>query len=320
LAIIGEETDEIVKYTNSQRIFETKRLTYQKELETRRTKQGIIEIETELSNYNSKTCNPDQFRLYMIKKIEINDRLMLPYSDPKYRKYQWYGYLNRMRCDNRLIETINHCFATVEERHEQQRETTIRKIQTGEKKRRKTHKRRIKKRRTHQRHEEECEPFSSSLHPSEQTILEHSHLTKVTEREDHITNMKKMNSQLEPRIIIMGDWSIGKQMRHLISTPNIRLKRLLARHFIMYDIDEFRTSCLHYETEERCDNLYLPIMNGQKQKIQKIHSVLTYQMKNNRLGCINRDRNACFNMRKLFKFYMETGGRPDRYTRGYNFD
>ena len=45
--------------------------------------------------------------------------------------------------------------------------------------------------------------------------------------------------------IIIGDWSIGKQMRNFISTPNLAIKRKLNTRFEVYNIDEFRTSCLN---------------------------------------------------------------------------
>jgi hypothetical protein len=70
--------------------------------------------------------------------------------------------------------------------------------------------------------------------------------------------------------------------------------------------DEFRTSCLSYKTEEICENLYLKFKKDPKQKERKIHSILTYQMENNRKGCINRDKNGCKNIQKVFKSYMET--------------
>jgi len=38
-------------------------------------------------------------------------------------------------------------------------------------------------------------------------------------------------------------------------------------------------------------------------------------MENNRKGCINRDRNACLNMKKIYKYYIETGERPKVYCR-----
>lgn len=46
-------------------------------------------------------------------------------------------------------------------------------------------------------------------------------------------------------------------MRNFISTPNLGVIRKLKERFGVYIIDEFRTSCLHYKTEERCENLYL---------------------------------------------------------------
>jgi hypothetical protein len=127
-------------------------------------------------------------------------------------------------------------------------------------------------------------------------------------------SIEKMKLEIVQPIIVMGDWSIGHQMRHFMSTPNIRLKRLLAHYFTVYNIDEYRTSCLHHETENRCENLYLPDKTGH---IRKLHSVLTYQMENQRLGCINRDRNGRQNIMKIFLQYMETGDRPERYRRGY---
>ena len=38
---------------------------------------------------------------------------------------------------------------------------------------------------------------------------------------------KIANKYSKDHIIIIGDWSIGKQMRNFISTPNLTLKRKL---------------------------------------------------------------------------------------------
>lgn len=40
-------------------------------------------------------------------------------------------------------------------------------------------------------------------------------------------------------------------------------------------------------------------------------------MENKRKGCINRDKNGCKNIQTVFKAYMETGERPERYRREY---
>lgn len=118
-------------------------------------------------------------------------------------------------------------------------------------------------------------------------------------------------------IIIIGNWSISKQMRNFISTPNIGLKRILSSEFPVYNFDEFRTSCLNYKTEKLCDNLYLP---DAKKRMRKMHAILTFKMENKRLGCINRDNNGVCNIRKLAQHFLKTGERLRRYSRNVNLD
>ena len=113
-------------------------------------------------------------------------------------------------------------------------------------------------------------------------------------------------------VIIMGDWNQTGRINY-ISTPGIKLRRKLLERFEVYMIDEYKTSCLHNKTEERCDNLSLPDKKG---KMREIHAILTYEMKNKRKGCINRDKNAVLNMRKLANHYLKTGERQDKYRRG----
>ena len=114
-----------------------------------------------------------------------------------------------------------------------------------------------------------------------------------------------------------GDWRSGEQQKNFISTPGIGLMRKLAEQFMVYRFDEFRTSCLHYRTEERCSNLFLPDKDGIK---RKIHSVLTYKMENNCYGIINRDKNAVNNGKKIIMSYLNDRVRPTRYTRGVDID
>ena len=100
-------------------------------------------------------------------------------------------------------------------------------------------------------------------------------------------------------------------MRNFISTPNLGLKRKLAERFKIYSIDEFRTSKLCYKNESECENLYLPDVEG---NIRKLHPVLTYRI-GSETGCINRDKNAVNNFRKLTEHWLKTGERMKEYTR-----
>lgn len=112
--------------------------------------------------------------------------------------------------------------------------------------------------------------------------------------------------------IIYGDWSIGKQMRGIISTPNKRLKDRLSDSFKIYSIDEYRTSCLNSKTWTQCENMYLKDKTGYP---RKMHSILTYKMENNRKGCINRDRNSVDNMIQIVEQYIKDKTRPYNFRR-----
>ena len=123
--------------------------------------------------------------------------------------------------------------------------------------------------------------------------------------------------------LIYGDWCMTKQMRNFISTPNLGIKRKLAKKFNIYNIDEYRTSCLYYKTEEKGDNFYITDKINKK---RKLHSVLTFKMettenecKKIRIDCINRDYNGCINIRKIFHSYMKNETRPLRYCRSFDY-
>ena len=84
--------------------------------------------------------------------------------------------------------------------------------------------------------------------------------------------------------------------------------------FRMFQRRHRRHSCLFSPSY-----IVTPTERKKKNKERKIHSILTYKMENNRKGCINRDKNGCNNIQKVFKSYIETGERPEKYKREYKF-
>jgi len=68
---------------------------------------------------------------------------------------------------------------------------------------------------------------------------------------------------------------------------------------------------------EKTENPDILFRQDPIKKERKIHSILTYKMENKRIGCINRDKNGCYNIRKLFNSYMESGEIPLKYRREY---
>lgn len=111
-------------------------------------------------------------------------------------------------------------------------------------------------------------------------------------------------------VMVVGDWS-GKGNIKYMSTPGIGFRRKLAERFRVHLVDEYKTSILNCHTKEPQKNLRLSV-NG---KERRLHSVLTYQMGDQRIGCINRDRNAVMNMREIVHSLIDEGTRPKAFQR-----
>ena len=99
-----------LRYTNKTHLKRTKRLKYQRLLQNYKRKQNISKIENELSNYNSKSFNYKKFKKFIKKKNELNKILLEKYQNEIFRKYKWYGYINRKKAETDLIRDIKNTF------------------------------------------------------------------------------------------------------------------------------------------------------------------------------------------------------------------
>ena len=73
-----------------------------------------------------------------------------------------------------------------------------------------------------------------------------------------------------PLVLVYGDWSISKQMRNIISTPMIGLKRRLHKEFNIINIDEYRTSCIDNFTDLPNVNAVITTENGKQKKLHRV--------------------------------------------------
>jgi hypothetical protein len=64
-----------------------------------------------------------------------------------------------------------------------------------------------------------------------------------------------------------------------ISTPNKKYEKLLKKHFLVFGINEFRTSIIENESELKCDNL-IKKMDYKKMSIKEIYSLEKIKEKN----------------------------------------
>jgi len=99
-----------LRYTNKEHIKGLKRLKYNRLLQNYKDKTGISDIENYLSKYNSKTCDYKKFKKFIKYKNKINDVLLDEYKKDIFRKYKWYGYINKKKTESKLITKIKKTF------------------------------------------------------------------------------------------------------------------------------------------------------------------------------------------------------------------
>ena len=120
LKIIDDEKIITFRYTQNQRRLETRNKKYNKlqdsiNKETKINKRTVKEIESELSNYDSKTTNYNNFIDYCKKKNEINRLLFVHYSQKVFRKLKFNRYTNTQKSESKMIKNFSNKFGKPDE-------------------------------------------------------------------------------------------------------------------------------------------------------------------------------------------------------------
>jgi len=82
--------------------------------ETKIQDQTIKEIETTLSNYNSKTCNYNKFMEYCIEKNNINYKLYNHYEQRLFRKLKLNRFTNTQKSELKMVKNFSNKFGKPE--------------------------------------------------------------------------------------------------------------------------------------------------------------------------------------------------------------
>jgi hypothetical protein len=75
----------------------------------------VIEYETELSKLNRKTLIIKDFKEYIKKKSEINNKLYKFYEKYIFRKLKLNGYMNRKKHEQKMINNFKKIYGKPEE-------------------------------------------------------------------------------------------------------------------------------------------------------------------------------------------------------------
>ena len=160
------------------------------------------------------------------------------------------------------------------------------------------------------------------------------YINKLRSETKLVNSLKRKYEKTKKVILIYGDWSRKSQMKGCAPVPGIGLKRRLAQDFKIYNIDEFRTSCIDYYTKEPNKNPYVKnkqtkkeIKNNKPIKYKKLHSVLMSKIhttlkstgsnkKTKQLTRYqNRNRNAVLNMKCITEDWINHKKRLNPYSR-----
>ena len=133
--------------------------------------------------------------------------------------------------------------------------------------------------------------------------------------------INKMKRTFGKKIVIgYGSYANTQQMKHHMPTPNIGMKRLLAQHFELYTVDEFRTSkiCSHCREGETCYYKKRPNPRPYRDGEVHVHGLLSCKhcSKSSRPHLLNRDVNGATNILYLMSQWIEKRRRPKAYLRG----
>jgi len=120
LKVIDDEEIITFRYTQNQRRLETRNKKYNKlqdsiNKETKINKRTVKEIESELSNYNSKTTNYSNFIEYCKKKNKVNRILFAHYSQKIFRKLKFNRYTNTQKSESKMIKNFSNKFGKPDE-------------------------------------------------------------------------------------------------------------------------------------------------------------------------------------------------------------
>jgi hypothetical protein len=110
LLFMKDKNGKKYRYTNRKHAKLTKRLKYQRLIQNYKDKNDISKVENELTKYNSRTSNFEKFKEFIKNKNKINSMLFEKYNKEIFRKYKWYGFLNRKHTETKMIREIKKTF------------------------------------------------------------------------------------------------------------------------------------------------------------------------------------------------------------------
>ena len=278
-------------YTSQRSIKETKRLKYMKKIDDKKHETGIKEGEKCLAKLNSKTVDFNKFiefakikinlrkKYSSYEKVKMKEELNEKVNNLKQEIYEIRSKLVKNPSDEKIFKDV-----IVAETNKLQ---TVNELKSNE----------------------NCVDMNNHI----RKLKWFGYINKRRSEDKFLNELEEIYGK--KAIIIIGDWS-GKGKIRRISMPCMGTRKLLSKRFKTFLINEYNSSKLCYKTEKEGKNLIAEAKDkdGNLKYNIKLHSVITFEMGENNVGCINRDYNATKNFAKQVESLVTTGKKAECFT------
>jgi len=302
----------IMNYTNKTRLKYTKRLKYGQLIESWKRIEQLNpttifkNIEIELSKLNGKSCNHSEFMKYVKKHNEFILWSNL-YDFDYIKKLKWFGYLNKRKHENDLLNQISNEFAVGAFGGNDKtikiiigdwsNKGNIKFISTPNL----SIKRKLNERFTvylidehntsciHNKYHVKCDNLNVPVKPIGLKSIKKKPKKRKKHKEEKIKKNYRTKNKHNPNSIICDKRKIKIDSQTIVECPeSLNLAKTVTNYKSLHSVLTFK-----HVTEE----LGCKVING---------------------GCINRDKNSVLNMEQITKGLIETGERPSIFKRSTN--
>ena len=115
LSLIDEENN-FFQYSNCRRRVDTYTKRTKQIIQNEKEKNGIIKKETELSKFNSRTLNPEEYKKFIIQKTKTNDEVKDFYNNILFRKLDFRRFVYTFQSEHNLLNEIENKYLTKEDK------------------------------------------------------------------------------------------------------------------------------------------------------------------------------------------------------------
>ena len=131
-----------------------------------------------------------------------------------------------------------------------------------------------------------------------------------TSEDKFLNRIEETYGNKEDLLLCYGNWSNNKQMKYIMPTKGVGLRRVIQKKFNVVLVDEFRTSklCSHCNCElEHYNNLHRVLVCRNCKSSGSESKNTTFM-------------NACMNMLHISKSWIQLKMRPEQFCRTSNPD